>query len=182
MYICVCVHAYTYMMMHMHFLLRPIQPLKPANTLKNSLVHPKDKQEISRQSNVVYEICCNQNFACQDAYIDETSQPLQHNLKQHCRSSYNGNDTAVFKHIIAIGHQINVNGVTILDRGKLVLTWYERSCMGQKNPSLNCNNGTRNTPSHSCDRSINILCSFKPFPICSRSKNSTRRQHQHQFS
>ena len=53
------------------------------NTLKNSLVHPKDKQQKSRQSDV-YNICCNPNFACQDAYIGETSQPLQHRLKQHC--------------------------------------------------------------------------------------------------
>ena len=48
--------------------------------LKNSLVHPKGKQQKSRQSNVVCKICCNPNIACQDAYIGETSQPLQHRL------------------------------------------------------------------------------------------------------
>ena len=92
----------------------------PANTSKNSIAYPKDKKKQSHQSDVVYEICCNQNFDCQDAYIDETFQPLQHRPKQHCRSSYNGNDSSVFKHIIASEHQIDVNGVTILDRGKLV--------------------------------------------------------------
>ena len=85
----------------------------PVNTLKNSLVHPKDKQQQSRQSDVGYEICCNLNFACQDAYIGETSQPLQHRLRRHCRSNYNGIDSAVFKHIFASGHQIDVNYVTI---------------------------------------------------------------------
>ena len=40
------------------------------NTLKNS----KYKQRQSRQSDAVYEICCNPNFACQDAYIGGTSQ------------------------------------------------------------------------------------------------------------
>ena len=84
--------------------------------LKNSLVHPKDKQQQSRQGNFVYEICSNPNFAYQDVYIGETSPPLQHRLKQHCRSSYNGNDSAVFKHINASGHQIDVNDVVILDR------------------------------------------------------------------
>ena len=49
--------------------------LTAVNTLKNFLVHPKDKQQKSRQSEVVYEICCNPNIACQDAYIVETSQP-----------------------------------------------------------------------------------------------------------
>ena len=79
-------------------------------TLKNSLVHP------SRQSNVLYEICCNPNFACQDAYIGETSQQLQHCLRQLCRSSFNGNDSAVFKHINLSGYQIYFNDVTILAR------------------------------------------------------------------
>ena len=46
-----------------------------------------------------------------------------HRLKQHCRSSYNGNDAAVFKHIIASGYQIDVNDVTILDREE---PWFER--------------------------------------------------------
>ena len=74
------------------------------STLKNSLVHPKDKQQTSRQCNVVYIIYCNQNFSCQEAYIGETSPPLQLRLKQHCRSSYNENDSAVFKHTILSGH------------------------------------------------------------------------------
>ena len=62
-------------------------------------------------------------FFCIDAYIGETSNPLQHRLKQHCRSSYNRNDSAVFKHIIASEHQIDVNFVTILDRQK---NWLKR--------------------------------------------------------
>ena len=64
--------------------------LTPVSTLTNSLVHPKDNQRKRRQSDIVYEFCCKQNFVCQDAYIDEASQPLQHRLKQRCRYSYNG--------------------------------------------------------------------------------------------
>ena len=48
-----------------------------------TLVHPNDKEQKSCQScqsNVVY------------ANIGEKSQPLQHCVKQLCRSSYNGND------------------------------------------------------------------------------------------
>ena len=96
------------------------------NILRNSLVHSKGKQQQNRLSDVVYEICCNPNFACQDAYIGETSQLLQHRLKQHYQSSYNGNDendSAVFKHIIASEHQIDVIDVTILDREE---NWCER--------------------------------------------------------
>ena len=71
----------------------------------------------------MYEIYCNQDSACQDAYIGETCQPIQYRLMHHCRSSYNGNDSTVFKHIIASGHQIDVNGVTILD---IEENWFER--------------------------------------------------------
>ena len=62
-------------------------------------------------------------FFLKDAYIGVTSQPLQHRLKQRCRSSYNENYSSVFKNIIAGGHQIGVNDVTILDREK---NWIER--------------------------------------------------------
>ena len=146
------------------------------NTLKNSLVYPNDKQQKRRQSKVVYEICCNPNFACQDAHIGETSQPIQQRLKQHCRSSYNENDSAVFKHIIASGHQIDVNDVSILDKDE---NWFERvvkeATWVRKNPSLNCNGGTKITLSHTWDRSINTLLSFSPFPIRSGGKNSAGR-------
>ena len=153
-------------------------------TAVNILVHPKDKQQQRRQSDVVYEICRNPNFACQDAYIGETSKPLQHRLKQHCRSSYNGNDSTVFKHITASGHQINVNDVTILDRDK---NWFEHGVKEAvsartKNPSLNSHGGTRITLSHFLDHSINTLRSLSLFLISSGSKNSTGRQHQHQLS
>ena len=37
---------------------------------------------------------------------------------QPCRSGYNGSDSAVFKHIMSTGHQIDVNNVPILVREK----------------------------------------------------------------
>ena len=64
--------------------------LTPVNTLRNSLVQRKDNQRKRCQSDVLYEFRCNQNFVCQDAYIDEATQPLQHRLRQRCRHSYNG--------------------------------------------------------------------------------------------
>ena len=71
----------------------------------------------------MYEICLKLNFACQEACIGETSQPLLHRHKQHCRSSYIVNDSVVFKHILASGHQIDLNDVAILDRDK---NWFMR--------------------------------------------------------
>ena len=86
-----------------------------------------------------------------DAYIGETSQPFQHCLKQHWRSSYNGNDSAVFNYMISSGNQIDINEVTILEREEY---WLEHGVkeavqVRTNNPSLNCNGGTRITLSHS---------------------------------
>ena len=111
-------------------------------------------------TNFIYNIisaafCClttnsKPKFACQDAHIGKTPQPLQQRHTQHCRSVYNGNDSAVFKHIIA-SQQIDVNDVPIMDREE---NWFER-CVKEavwvrtKNTSLNCNGATRITLSHS---------------------------------
>jgi hypothetical protein len=48
---------------------------KPTNTLRQSLVHPKDKKQPHRRvSGVVYGVSCEP--PCQDTYIGETIQPL----------------------------------------------------------------------------------------------------------
>jgi len=48
---------------------------KPGNTLRQKLVHPKDKMPTQKQSNVVYEIQCSET-KCKERYIGETKQPL----------------------------------------------------------------------------------------------------------
>lgn len=45
---------------------------KPSNTLRQRLVHPKDKIPRDKQSNVVYAVLCNEE--CSDLYIGETKQ------------------------------------------------------------------------------------------------------------
>ena len=52
----------------------------------------------------------------------ETFQPLQHRLRQHSRSCYNENDSAVIKHTISSRDKVNVNDVTILDGDE---NWFE---------------------------------------------------------
>ena len=47
---------------------------KPSNTLRQRLVHPKDKTPRHKQSNVVYAIQCQEE--CNKLYIGETKQPI----------------------------------------------------------------------------------------------------------
>ena len=89
----------------------------PISTLMNAIVYLKDGGE-SRQGILYRKISCNIDFACQKAYIGETLQPLQYRLKHHNQSSYNENDSAVYKHVILSEHQIDVNYATISDGEK----------------------------------------------------------------
>ena len=137
----------------------------PVNTLKISLVHPKDKPKKAVKVMLSMKFASTLSLSFQDTYIGVTSQPLQHRPKQHCRSSYNGNESAVLQHINVSGHQIDVNDVTILDREK---NRFERGVkdavwVRTKNKSLEFNGGTRITLSHFWDRSINTTQIFFNF-------------------
>ena len=88
---------------------------KPANTLKQKLVHPKDKVARHKQNNVVYAIQC-EGGNCQDSYIGETKQPLHKRLYQHRRAGSYGNDSALFTHLKESGHKFEDKNVSILDK------------------------------------------------------------------
>ena len=92
----------------------------PVNTLNNFLVHPKDKQKKAVKVMLCMKFVTTQTLLVKMHIL---VRHLKHHLRQHCRSSYNGNDSAVFKHIIASGHQIDVNDITILDKED---DWFER--------------------------------------------------------
>ena len=53
---------------------------KPHQTLRNILVHPKDKRDIKETSDCVYEIPC---LNCDKTYIGETSRLFGTRLKEH---------------------------------------------------------------------------------------------------
>ena len=89
----------------------------PISTLMNAIVYLKDGKKAVKVF-LYRKISCNIAFACQKAYIGETLQPLQYRLKYHYQSSYNENDSAVYKHVILCGHQIDVNYATISDGEK----------------------------------------------------------------
>ena len=54
--------------------------MKPHLSIKNILVHPKDKIEDACKCGVVYEIPC---LNCTDTYIGETGRPLNVRIKEH---------------------------------------------------------------------------------------------------
>ena len=54
--------------------------MRPTNTLKSILVHPKDKKDPSENSDVVYDIPCQR---CNKSYIGETGRQFGVRLKEH---------------------------------------------------------------------------------------------------
>ncbi len=87
---------------------------KPTNTLRQKLVHPKDKPSKDKISNIVYAIQC-ADSDCQDLYIGETKQTLAKRMYQHRRASTGCGDSAVFQHLDSTSHSFNNKDVVILD-------------------------------------------------------------------
>ena len=66
---------------------------KPSNTLRQRLVHPKDKTLRHKQSNVIYAIQSQEE--CNKLYIGETKQPTHKHMAQHRHATFSGQDSAV---------------------------------------------------------------------------------------
>ena len=129
---------------------------KPTNTIRQVLVHPKDKQPKGHQSGIVYGVQCADNYNCTDCYIGETSQPLRKRFQQHTSGS---SVSAVFDHLKASGHKTDLEEVKIIDRET---RWFERGVkeaiwVRAENPSLNRSGGVRIKLSHAWDRTIRTL-------------------------
>ena len=69
---------------------------KPYNTLRQRLVHPKDKTPRHKHSNVVYAIQCQEE--CNKLYIGEIKQPIHKRMPQHRRATCSGS-SAVHLHL-----------------------------------------------------------------------------------
>ena len=141
---------------------------KPGNTLRQRLVHPKDKTPHTHKSNLVYAVQCNEE--CEDFYIGETKQPLHKRMAQHRRANSSGPDSAVHLHIKEKAHSFDDNNVQILDRED---RWFERGVkeaiyVKVEKPSLNRGGGLRyqlspiyNAALSSLPRRLNNLTSKK---------------------
>ena len=118
---------------------------KPYSTLRQRLVHPKDKVNNNIKSNVIYRLQCDDQ-QCKESYIGETSQPLKQRYKQHCRATSSKFSSAIWHHLNTHnGHSFHLDNTDILDREP---RWYERGVKEaiyerMHRPSLNRKGGLR---------------------------------------
>ncbi|XP_051781539.1 uncharacterized protein LOC127527292 [Erpetoichthys calabaricus] len=143
---------------------------KLQNTLRQRLVHPKDRVPRHKQSNIVYAVKCQEE--CRDLYIGETKQPLAKRMSQHRRASSSGQDSAVYLHLQDSGHSLKDEEVHILDREE---RWFERGIkeaiyVKKERPSLNRGGGLRVHLSPS----YNAVQGFLPEAPTPRNENSVK--------
>ena len=88
---------------------------KPNQTLRQLLVHPKDKIPLSGKTGVVYQVDCS---SCGSSYVGQTGRTLQHRVKEHQRAltSYTPYTTsAVAEHSMKTGHNIEWESAKVLE-------------------------------------------------------------------
>jgi len=74
---------------------------KPYNTIREKLVHPKDKPPKWKKCGVVYKITCQ---TCQQCYIGETGRPLGKRIEEHKKLT----SSAIHEHMTNTGHLIDL--------------------------------------------------------------------------
>ena len=112
-------------------------PARPYRTIRQTLVHPKDKVKDEDKCGVVYHVTC---LSCSQVYIGETGRKLSVRIVEHqketekvtatrkTRSKSITEDTDEFHSAIAVharekNHLMNFNDVSILDRESI---WIRR--------------------------------------------------------
>jgi len=118
---------------------------KPFNTLKQLLVHPKDKLDKERVVGPVYKITCNN---CEAAYVGETERSLKARFMEHRRPSSTTSEVAKHIHQDQPGHTIDIDNTKVLT---VEPRWYERGIKEAVNirihrPTLNKDGGRTNLP------------------------------------
>ncbi|KAM4589401.1 uncharacterized protein V3H82_003528 isoform 2-T2 [Fundulus diaphanus] len=130
---------------------------KPNRTLRQRLVHPKDKTPKPKMSGVVYAVQCSEE--CSDLYIGETKQPLHRRMAQHRRATSSGQDSAVHLHLKDKGHSFEDQNVHILDKED---RWFERGVkeaiyVKRERPTLNRGGGLRFQLSKTYNTAIGLI-------------------------
>ena len=104
--------------------------VKPHQTLRQTLVHPKDKKTLNEQSGIVYKIPCKD---CDQVYIGETGRPFSVRKREHLKDvqdfeklpytrssrkqSHNEqNKSAITDHVASTNHSIDWDSSTAVAR------------------------------------------------------------------
>ena len=89
-------------------------------TLKQQLVHVKDRIGNLDETCAVYKINCE---SCPNAYIGETGRNVSMRMNEHKKDIEKKKDTSqIYQHIGATGHTFDFDGVKILHKNQNMTT------------------------------------------------------------
>ena len=94
---------------------------RPHYTIRNTLVHPKDKTPTEQRSGIVYKISCSE---CPKVYIGQTGRSLKQRITEHRRAIRNGDlaTSALAEHAWNTGHHFDTATAEIIDAHPHVTT------------------------------------------------------------
>ena len=142
--------------------------VKPTNTLRQLLCHPKDKAKKELTSGPIYHISCDGSAtdACGASYIGETERTLKTRFQEHCRPSSASSEVCRHIHQDFPNHSVSLDNTKILDREP---RWFERGVkeavhIRSIKPTLNKDGGRHQLP-HIWDRLIDSHMGSSETPI-----------------
>ena len=114
--------------------------LRPYNTIRSRLVHPKDKITKEEKAGLVYHVKCGD---CDATYVGETERNLKKRINEHHRSS-----SPIGQHMDQRRHSFSSEGVSILHQET---DWFRRGVaesihIAMEDPVLNRDRGRHTLP------------------------------------
>ena len=115
---------------------------KGGNTIKELLVHPKDRDNILQKSGVIYRYKCGR-VDCEDEYIGDSGRPFAERFREHMRAP-----SLIHDHFNITGHDISLDNFSIVGREdqSMARTIREAMLIRGNDPSLNRNIGKYQLP------------------------------------
>ena len=115
---------------------------KGGRTIKDILVHPKDKDTILKKSGVIYKYSCGR-VDCGEEYIGESGRTFGERYREHMRSP-----SPIMDHHNTTGHEVSLDNFTIVGRedNNIARNIREAIFIRVNDPSLNRNIGRFQLP------------------------------------
>ena len=115
---------------------------KGDNTIKELLVHPKDRDNILQKSGVIYRYKCSR-VDCEDEYTGESGRTFAERFREHMRAP-----SPIHDHFNITGHEISLDNFSIVGREdqSMARTIRETMLIRVNDPSLNRNTGKYQLP------------------------------------
>ena len=114
---------------------------KGGNTIKDLLVHPKDRDTILQKSGVIYRFRCGR-VNCEEEYIGESDRTFAERFREHMKAP-----SPIHDHHIT-GHEVSLDNFSIVGREdqNIARAIKEAILIRVNNPFLNRNIGKYQLP------------------------------------